>query len=92
MDRLDKADYIISLLERIAWKLSPGMLELEDFRAKVLKPDAHTRSTIQGKNHQDRQEDQVGVQGQPGGGSQEPTHGGNSHSRRVRKGQKWWKA
>ena len=57
-----KLDQAISLLERIAYQLSGGTLEFEDYLKVVYAATAGRK--VQSKNDQEGQEDTTGIRGQ----------------------------
>ena len=61
-----KIDYIIALLERIAFNTQHGNLEFRDYLERTVKANAATgRNEVQDETREKRRKDQIGVrQGQ----------------------------
>ena len=91
---MEKDDYIMALLERIAFQSAPGKLDFDEYLKRTVgKPDAFTTGNeIQGQDNGQGDQSEVGVSREQGDRSKEPEKRGDSHTGRVRSGRKktWW--
>ena len=83
MMKLKRVDYIIALLERIAYQTQGGPFDIRQYLERTVIPNAITEwDTVSSKNDKHGQKDQVGVRpkNQPSNRGQKPNKWRNPFS------------
>ena len=77
-----KIDYLIALLERIAFNTQHGNLEFQDYLERTIKANAVTeRNEVQDETREKRREDQISIRQGQQPGNRGKKHGDRGYSR-----------